>query len=101
MTRKARKKRLQKLNLHAFHQKRHTFRRFLERHNIDLSEYKYANLIWQIQNNKSQPVERKSYRVVDHLVMCEGKPFVVGYDKLTKQIRTVLPAITIEEVYAA
>ena len=93
MNKKARRRRGQDLKLHAFQQRAHTIKRFHQRYCIDISDQEYNNLIMQIQTGKSLFVESKSTKVKDHLIQCRGKFFTVGYDKITKQIRTVLPAL--------
>ncbi len=58
------------------------------------------NFIRQIQANKSIFIERISKRKTNHLVELNGDFFLVGYDKQTKRIATVLLAKRLEEVYA-
>jgi len=99
MRRKLKRKLRQKMASHAANQKRHAFRRFKTRHDIDLTWPEYNSLIMQIQTGKSLFVGAKSGRVKNHLVVCRGHVFIVGYDKFTKQIRTVLPVKTLSEIY--
>jgi phosphopantetheine adenylyltransferase len=101
MTRKARRKLQQRIQARAANQKKHTFRRFRERFNINLREWEYLDTIRQIQEGRSLFIDAASKRRKYHLVQVRDFPCTVVYDRLTKQIRTVLPTMTLREVYAA
>lgn len=82
---------------YSANQREHTIRRFRERFGINLSRHEYDGLIQQIRERRSLYICRLSNRLKNHFVECRGHLFVVGYDKRTKQIRTVLPVKTEKE----
>ena len=79
------------INLHAINQRNHTIRRFKERLDIRLSIQDYKNLVNQIHCKQSYFVKMITKRLKNHFVKYKNKFYLVGYDKKTKQICTVLP----------
>lgn len=69
----------------------HSFRRAVERYDLDLTDELRAEIIGQITSNKSSPVEVQSLRVTVHDVeLTDGRTVRVAYDKKRGQIITFL-----------
>ena len=84
---------------HAWNQQAHTFRKFKIRHGIDITYNEYLSLINQIQSRRSTYVQTITKRLKNHVVELRGELFLVGFDKRTKQIATVLPKERLTEVF--
>lgn len=72
-------------------QQRHARRRAMERFGIDLDQNARCSILSQIQNGRSILVRRQSNRVVVHEVTVDSTTMHVVYDKIRKEIVTVLP----------
>jgi IS30 family transposase len=71
--------------------KAHSFRRAVERYDLDLTDELRQEIIGQITSNKSSPVEVQSHRVTIHDVELEDGTIVrVAYDKKRGQLITFL-----------
>jgi len=66
----------------------HAKRRALERFGIDLNT---EELVQEIQQQKLQFLEKQSNRVALFYKLLENIPIVLVYDKMRKQIVTVMP----------
>lgn len=72
-------------------QKIHAKRRALQRYSIELNKSLHKDWIHQIQNGVAKFVERQSNRISVYEILVEGKIIPVVYDKIRKNIVTVLP----------
>lgn len=88
------------ITLHARNQQIHTRNRFRRHHGINLSQNEYFFLICQIQSRRSIFIQAITNRLKNHIVELRGELFLIGYDKKTKQIATVLPSERLLEVTA-
>lgn len=77
--------------LHARNQQHHTYERFWRHYGIKITQNEYFSLIDQIQSRRSIFVRMITKRLKNHIVELRNQIFMVGYDKKTKQIATVLP----------
>lgn len=73
-------------------QVKHAKKRFIERHDIFLSDKELEAIGKLIRNGKSVFVRRDSLRVTVHQVVVEGKSVIVVYDKVRRTIITALPS---------
>lgn len=88
MARKRRRRR-RKDKGHAL--RAHSFRRAVERYNLDLTPELREEIVGKIQSNKSKPVEQQSLRVSVHDVTLDsGQEVRVAYDRSRKQLITFL-----------
>jgi hypothetical protein len=78
-------------NRHQWNQQRHTRKRFKQHFGIKLSQTEYFQLVGQIQECRSLYVETITKHIKNHIVEHDKVLYLVGYDKRTKQIATVLP----------
>lgn len=75
----------------------HARRRFMERHDLAITNDELRHLARQITRGETRKIPPtpglgwESNRVTHHLVTVQGRPFVVVYDKHRKTIVTVLP----------
>lgn len=85
---------------HTQSQINHTKKRFWHRFGIRISWKEQTDLINQIQTRRSMFIGRISKKKTNHLVELRGEVYLVGYDKRTKRISTVLPTKCLREVYS-
>lgn len=69
----------------------HAVRRFIERTGLVVGQDSLNQIVNLIRNGKSIPIRKQSLRVSVHQVTFRGKEIRVVYDKIRKQIVTVLP----------
>ena len=69
----------------------HAKLRALQRYDLDLTAKMRRKIIEEIQQQRSIHLETQSNRVSIHLVEVEARDIRVVYDKIRKEIVTVLP----------
>ncbi len=72
-------------------QMRHLRRRWIERVGSLMSQRLHDQIVQVIRSGQSKVIRKTSNRVTIHCVTIEGKEHNVAYDKLRKQVITVLP----------
>lgn len=75
-------------------QRIHAKRRALERHGLQLNRFDLFEMVKLIQGQKAEFVERQSLRVTVWRVPWGDRKLKVVYDKVRKNIVTVLPVET-------
>lgn len=75
-------------------QMKHLRKRWLERVGASMSNKLHDQLVLLIKQGRSKIVRKTSNRVSVHKVEVDGTEHTVAYDKLRKQIVTVLPEET-------
>lgn len=77
----------------------HTRKKFWQRFSIRITPEEQVGLVDQIQNHRSLFICRISKWKSNHVIELRGELYLVGYDRGTKQIATVLPAERLDEIY--
>lgn len=72
-------------------QMKHLKRRWLERVGSNMNQKLHDQIVIMIKHGESKIVRKTSNRVTIHAVTVDGKEHTVAYDKLRKQLVTVLP----------
>lgn len=69
----------------------HANRRFMERHNIALTDQLHNEIVDTIQCAKAKCIRKQSNRVTVFEIQVDGKDIEVCYDRNRKTLITVLP----------
>ena len=71
-------------------QKKHCKQRFMERFGFSPNDQEFQDMILQIQTGQAEHVETQSCRVTIFKVIIRELKVVVAYDKVRKQLATVM-----------
>jgi hypothetical protein len=71
-------------------ERRHALRRFRERFGFSVHDHEYVEIVRKIQNNEAKYLARQSNRVTLWQQNVRGEEVVLFYDKMRKEIVTVL-----------
>lgn len=77
---------------------KHLKRRWISRVGEEMNKQLHGKIVEAIQLGNSKVVERQSNRVTIHKITLDKEPLTVVYDRLRKQVVTVLPKESNNEI---
>lgn len=81
----------------ARNQRVHSKQRVMERYGIQLNHEDFKEIIRQIRNYESTPVDKRSNRISIHIVKVRGIELPVAYDRIRHTVASILPKHVLEE----